>query len=169
MAGVWWCRCAGSSSEARASAPSPSVASRIRRRPWPRTTTAVSRCAWTPSRAAASATPAAISTLPCTCRRTLRRRRAARYATRLHALASLARARFCSSAWSRSPRRRLRSQSFVLFSSRRLAPRFRRTHASLLFYFYLSHNVTLRRALGVFCASTTSLLFLSRPATLRFT
>lgn len=137
MAGVWWCRCAGSSSAARASAPSPSVASRTRRLPSPRTTTAVSRCAWTPSRAAASATPAAISTLPCTCRRTLRRRRAARYATRLHALASLARARFSSSAWSRSPRRRFRSQA-LLYSVRaaRLAPRFRRTHASLLFYFY---------------------------------
>lgn len=84
------CRCAGSSSAARASAPRRSVASRTRRRPSPRTMTAVSRCAWTPSRAAASATPAAISTLLCTCRRTLRRRRAARYATRLHALASLA-------------------------------------------------------------------------------
>lgn len=111
MAGVWWCRCAGSSCAARASGQSPSVASRTRRHRWSLTTTAVSRCAWTPSRAAASATPAAISTLPCTCRRTLRRRRAARYATRLHALASLARARFSSSAWSRSPRRRLCSQS----------------------------------------------------------
>lgn len=48
------------------------------------------------------------------------------------------------------------------------ASRFRRTHASLLI-FYLSHNITLCRALGVFCASITSLLFLSRPATLRFT
>lgn len=137
MAGVWWCRCAGSSSAARASAPSPSVASHTRRRPLSRTTTAVSRCAWTPSRAAASATPAAISTLPCTCRRTLRRRRAARYATRLHALASLARARLSSSAWSRSPRRRLCFAELVLLSSPRCRPasRFRRTHASLLIFF----------------------------------
>lgn len=136
MAGVWWCRCAGSSSAARASVPRPSVASRTRRRQSSRTMTAVSRCAWTPSRAAASETPAAISTLPCTCRRTLRRRRAARYATRLHALASLVRARFHSSAWFRSPRRRLaRRAYFVQFAPARVTLP---SHSRFTFYFILS-------------------------------
>lgn len=55
-----------------------------------------------------------------------------------------------------------------LFSSRATLP----SHSRFTFilFRYLSHfNLTSRRALGVFCASTTSLLFLSRPATLRFT
>lgn len=59
----------------------------------------------------------------------------------------------------------LRSVKFAL--SRATLP----SHSRFTFYFifYLSHNITLRRALGVFCASTTSLLFPSCPATLGFT
>lgn len=55
----------------------------------------------------------------------------------------LARSRLRSYAWSRSPRRRFHSQSFVLISSRRLV-----RHASValtlhfLFYFYSSHIIS---------------------------
>lgn len=62
--------------------------------------------------------------------------------------------------------RRACSVEFAAVSSRVTLP----SHSRFTFnFFYLSHNITLRRALGVFCASITLLLFLSRPATLGFT